>query len=485
MSLRLPAPVLAVLGGLASVLAFAPFGLSPLMPACLALLAWLWRDAAPRRAAWLGFCWGWGAFFAGVGWLIVALHRYGGMPAPLAALSIALLAVYMALWPTLAGWLFARLRSRHWLCDAALFAACWILGEWLRGWVFTGFPWLAVGYSQTPPSPLAGFAPVLGVYGVGFLACLLAALAVFGWRERGKLAAVWVLVLGSGFALGSVSWTAPLGSPVSVALVQTNVPQQMKWDAERFNTVLAANLDAVREARARIIVLPETALPTLLENVPPNYLVLMNLMLRQRGGVGVVGVFTRDGDGHIYNSAVTVGSDRVQQYSKRHLVPFGEFSPPMFGWFYQLAHIPMSDQSRGRSATPLAIAGQKLAVNICYEDVFGEELITSLPEATLMLNISNLAWYGDSHAQPQHLQIARMRALETGRPMLRSTNTGMTAVIRPDGSVQAVLPAFTRGVLNAEVRGYQGLTPYSRWGNWAILAVIASSLAAALWRRRA
>ncbi|WP_417067701.1 apolipoprotein N-acyltransferase [Niveibacterium terrae] len=485
MPLRLPAPLLAVLGGLASVLAFAPFGLSPLMPACLALLAWLWRDAAPRRAAWLGFCWGWGAFFAGVGWLIVALHRYGGMPAPLAALSIALLAAYMALWPTLAGWLFARLRSRHWLADAALFAACWTTGEWLRGWVFTGFPWLAVGYSQTPPSPLAGFAPVLGVYGVGFLASLLAALAVFAWRERGKLAAAWVLVLGAGLALSLVSWTAPLGSPVSVALVQTNVPQEMKWDAERFNKVLNANLASLRDARGRIIVLPETALPTLLDNVPPNYLELMTLMLRQRGGEGVVGVFTRDGDGHIYNSAVTLGSDRAQQYSKRHLVPFGEFSPPMFGWFYQLAHIPMSDQSRGRSATPLAIAGQKLALNICYEDVFGEELIASLPEATLMLNISNLAWYGDFHAQPQHLQIARMRALETGRPMLRSTNTGMTAVVRPDGSVQAVLPAFTRGVLNAEVRGYQGLTPYARWGNWAILFVIACSLAVSLWRRRA
>lgn len=482
---RLTSPVLAVLGGLASVLAFAPFGLSPLMPLSFALLVWLWREASPRRAAALGLLWGWGAFFAGVGWLIVALHRYGGMPLPLAVLSIALLAVYMALWPALAGWLFAKIRCRSWLADAALLAACWTLGEWLRGWVFTGFPWLAIGYSQTPPSPLAGFAPLLGVYGVGFIVALLAAALVLGWGRWRRLAALWALVLVSGFALGFVRWSTPVGEALSVSLIQTNVPQQMKWDEMRFQAVLEANLDSIRDARGRIIVLPETALPTLIDNVPPTYLELLGLMMRQRGGEGILGVFTRDGDGHIYNSAVTLGAGRVQQYSKRHLVPFGEYSPPLFGWFYQLAHIPMSDQTRGRSAAPLALAGQKIAVDICYEDVFGEELIGSLPEATLMLNISNLAWYGDSHAQPQHLQIARMRALETGRPMLRATNTGMTAVIRPDGSVQAVLPAFTRGALNAEVRGYQGLTPYARWGNGAILAVIACALAFALYRRRA
>ena len=273
--------------------------------------------------------------------------------------------------------------------------------------------------------------------------------------------------------------------PVSVALVQTNVPQQMKWDAERFNTVLAANLDSIREARARIIVLPETALPTLLENVPPNYLELMNLMLRQRGGVGVVGVFTRDGDGHIYNSAVTVGSDRVQQYSKRHLVPFGEFSPPMFGWFYQLAHIPMSDQSRGRSATPLAIAGQKLAVNICYEDVFGEELIASLPEATTDAEHQQprLVW---RLARPAPASADRADAGSGDRPadaafdQYRHDRGDPPGRIGPGGA--AGLHARRAERRGAWLPGADALCPL---GNWAILAVIASSLAAALWRRRA
>jgi len=223
----------------------------------------------------------------------------------------------------------------------------------------------------------------------------------------------------------------------------------------------------------------------LLEQVPQDYLAALEQAVHAKGAAGVMGVFTRDAEGHIFNSAVTFGGTTQQVYSKRHLVPFGEYSPPLFGWFYKLANIPMSDQSRGQSGEPFDLAGQKVAMNICYEDVFGEELIASLPEATLMLNISNLAWYGDSHAQPQHLQIARMRALESGRPMLRATNTGMTAVIAPDGMVQAVLPPFERGVLNAQVRGYRGLTPYARLGNWTVvtLALLIVGAACGLSRR--
>jgi apolipoprotein N-acyltransferase len=185
-----------------------------------------------------------------------------------------------------------------------------------------------------------------------------------------------------------------------------------------------------------------------------------------------MGVFRRDEAGRIYNAAVGLGTAPVQHYAKQHLVPFGEYSPPLFGWFYRLVQIPMSDQTRGApDQPPMQLDGQRVALNICYEDLFGAELIRALPAATLMLNISNLAWYGDSLAQPQHLQIARVRALETGRPMLRSTNTGMTALVRPDGEVAGVLPAFERGVLRVEVQGYQGLTPYARWGDRLALAV--------------
>lgn len=470
-------PLILFLAGALSVLAYAPFNLVLLIVPALGLLAWAWRDASPARAALYGLCWGAGAFFVGMGWLMVALHRFGGMPVALAALAIGLLSAFLALLPALAGYLFARLRRGHWLADALLVAAVWALAEWTRSWIFTGFPWLAVGYSQTPPSPLAGFAPVIGVYGVGFIVAGISAALAFAWsagrRARMAVASGTIGVLAVGAVLGQIAWTEAFGEPVRVALVQTNVPQDMKWDRERMQTVLDANLEALQGAQGQIVVLPETTLPMLLEHVPQDYLAALAQGVRERGGEGVMGVFTRDAEGRIFNSAVTIGGTAQQVYSKRHLVPFGEYSPPLFGWFYKLAKIPMSDQSRGQSGAPFDLAGQKLAVNICYEDVFGEELIASLPEATLMLNISNLAWYGDSHAQPQHLQIARMRALETGRPMLRSTNTGMTALIQPDGKVQAVLPAFTRGVLNAEVRGYRGMTPYARFGNWTVVLLSA------------
>jgi len=233
------------------------------------------------------------------------------------------------------------------------------------------------------------------------------------------------------------------------------------------------------------VVLPETTLPLLAEQLPAGYLAELAAPQRARGGELILGVFLRDEAGHVHNAALGLGAGPLQHYAKQHLVPFGEYSPPLFRWFYDWVNIPMADQTRGaREQPPLAVDGQKIAVNICYEDVFGEEIIRALPEATLLLNISNLAWYGDSFAQPQHLQIAQVRALESGRPMLRSTNTGMTAVVRPDGSVAAVLPAFETGALVTEVRGYTGMTPYARAGNLPAVALAGAILAWAWLRRR-
>jgi apolipoprotein N-acyltransferase len=192
-------------------------------------------------------------------------------------------------------------------------------------------------------------------------------------------------------------------------------------------------------------------------------------------------VAEQDAAGRYFNSAVSFGASPTQGYSKAHLVPFGEFTPPAFAWTLAVLHIPMSNFSPGAPRqAPLAIAGEKVAVNICYEDAFGEEIIRALPEASLLVNLSNTAWFGDSLAQPQHLQIAQMRALETGRPMLRATNTGMTAVVGPRGTVEQVLPPFTEGALMAQVRGYAGATPYVRWGNAPALALVAAALAAPL-----
>lgn len=482
----------ALLAGGASVFAYAPFELFPVAALSLGLLYYLLGaeisgHPRPLRGAFsLAFAWGLGAMLAGVSWLYVALHRFGGMPMPLAALAVLLFCAFMGFYAGLAGALFAYLRRARAGWDAALFAALWLLAEWLRGWVFTGFPWLASGYSQSPPSPLAGFAPLFGVYGVGGLLALLAALGVEALRQRnGRLLGVCAAVLLVGAGLRQVAWTEPVGEPLKVALLQTNVEQSLKWRPEMLRHWLERNLTMLRDNPAQLVVLPETTIPLLVDDLPPGYLDAVRGIAVANGADAVLGTFTRDGDGHIFNAAISLGLSPSGHYAKQHLVPFGEYSPPLFRWFYSLVNIPMADQTRGAERQPpLNLVGQKVAMNICYEDVFGEELIRSLPEATLMLNISNLAWYGDSWAQPQHLQIARMRALETGRPMLRSTNTGMTAVVRPDGSVQAVLPAFEAAALHAEVRGYQGLTPYARWGNWPAAGAALLMVGLAVLRKR-
>lgn len=494
----------AFLLGAASVLGFAPFQIFPLPLLTLAALAWLWREAAPRRAAALGFAFGAGCFLAGVSWVYVSMHAFGGMPAPLAALAAVLFCGYLALYPALAGYLFARLRRQRPGPDALLFAAAWTLAEWLRGWLLTGFPWLAFGYAQTPPSPLAGYAPLLGVYGVGFVAALIAALAglTFGsgttpaaraaaaaetpgrFRRRASLlpaAAAAAVLLAAGAGLATIEWTQPAGRPLAVSLLQGNIEQSLKWKPERLQHSLETYLRLARAHPAQLVVLPETALPLMLDQLPRDYVAELRRAARDGQGDVLLGIAAQDAQGRYYNSAVGFAGDGVQAYRKSHLVPFGEFTPPAFSWTLALLRIPMSNFTPGPAVqAPLALAGEKVAVNICYEDVFGEEIIRALPEATLLVNLSNTAWFGDSLAQPQHLQIARMRALETGRPMLRATNTGMTAIVGPRGRVERVLPPFGEGALLGEVSGYAGATPYVRWGNAAALLLVGIGLLAPL-----
>ncbi len=463
----------AFLLGAAAVLGFAPFNLFPLPMLALAALFRLWHEATPRAAALLGFAFGAGLFLAGVSWVYVSMHAFGGMSAPLAALAAFLFCCCLALFPALAGFLFARLRSGRFLNDALLAAAAWTLAEWLRGWVLTGFPWLAFGYAQTPPSPLAGFAPLLGVYGVGFMAALVAVLAglTFRRRERRLPAAIAIAVLlAAGAGLGEIEWTQPVGKPITVSLLQGNIEQGLKWKPERLQLSMEAYLRLARAHPAQLIVLPETALPLMLDQLPRDYLDALRKPGQGRAGDLLFGIAVQDANGRYFNSAVGLAGGGMQAYGKRHLVPFGEFTPPAFAWTLALLRIPMSNFSPGPEVQPpLVLAGEKVAVNICYEDVFGEEIARSLPEATLLANLSNTAWFGDSLAQPQHLQIAQMRALETGRYMLRATNTGMTAIVNPRGRVERVLPPFSEGVLRGEVSGHGGATPYVRWGNAAAL----------------
>jgi len=482
--------VIAFLAGAATVLAFAPVGFYPLALASFAVLIHLWMRAAPRACFWSGFAFGLGLFGGGVSWVYVSLSQFGGMPAPLAGLATFLFCAFIALFCAAAGWLQARVPAADSVRACLIIPAAWTLFEWLRGWILTGFPWLSAGYAATgwPPE---GYAPVLGVYGLSFLTLSLAGMLwALVTKKKILLFVPLVAVLGAGQALRSVDWTAPVGDPVQAALLQGNIEQEMKFRPERYARILETYARLAEESSARLIILPETAVPRIYDRVEPEVLARFDAAAKRNGGDLLLGVPYREAQDRYYNSVVTLGTAPRQIYHKVHLVPFGEFVPPGFGWVLQVLQIPLSDFSRGSpEQAPLAVAGQRVAVNICYEDAFGDEIARRLPEATLLVNVSNVAWFGDSLAPSQHLQIARLRAIETGRMHLTATNTGITAAIDRDGRVLARLPQFAAGRLEIAAQGYAGATPYVRLRDWptlvgALLALAIASLIAVAKRSR-
>ena len=491
--LRLNNSVLAFGAGLLAVFGFAPFGLFPLTVFALAVLFTQWlRAENARTAARIGWAFGFGLFGAGIGWIYIALHDYGDMPFLLALPATVLFAAFLALFPALAGYVQARLRVPAWARVVLVMPALWVLIEWLRGLIFTGFPWLTMGYSQAAASPLAGYAPLLGVYGVSLVvavsAGLFSLLWLARWNRQGKIAwAILIMLWIFGVALRTVEWTQPQGEPIRVSLAQGNIPQELKFREEKLVETLEVYRKLVQQSDARLIVLPETAVPLLQQEVPENYAAILRDHMRQNGGDIIIGAFERD-RGQFYNSVFTLGTAESQSYRKNHLVPFGEFIPlrPALGWFInEVLNIPMGDLARGGVDQPLLkVAGQKVAVNICYEDAFGEEIIRPLPEATLLVNVSNDAWYGNSHAAMQHNQLSQMRALETGRMMLRATNTGVTSIIGRSGRILQMLPQHEEGMLTRMVQGYVGSTPYVRWGNALVIGLMGLMLGAAWWLRR-
>ncbi|HET9339684.1 MAG TPA: apolipoprotein N-acyltransferase [Casimicrobiaceae bacterium] len=497
--------VLAALAGALTVFGFAPFGVALLPVATLAVLFLLWRDEpSPRRAAWLGFLFGAGLFGAGVSWIAIALERFGGMPAPLALVGIAGFCAYLALWPALAGYATARLAPAGNAARLVAAGGAWTLAEWLRGFVLSGFPWLAVGHAQLPGSPLAGLAPVGGVFLVSLavaaaaalVACGIEALARPAWRRvAASVAAIAALFIGGGL-LDTVAWTTPNAAPVAVSLVQGNIPQEEKFDPALRERAFRIYAELVAASRGRIVVLPESAFPVFAADVPHDTIEALASTMQARGGDVLVGLFTvrppdaGESQPRIHNSVVTLGVSRTQLYRKRHLVPFGETIPakPLVGWVIErVLAIPLSDQAPGPAdQPPFAVGGERLSVNICYEDAFGGELAGWSRDATMLVNVTNDAWYGRSVAAWQHNQIAAMRAKETGRPMLRATNTGVTSVIEADGAVRIQLPWFRRGILETTVTGRSGSTPFMRWGNAiAVVAALVLAALAALAARRA
>jgi len=478
----------ALLAGAAAVLGFSPLDVPIATLVALAVLVHLWMRAESPRAAFLdGYAFGLGLFLAGVSWIYVSLARYGGMPAPLAAIATLGFCAFLALFPAAAGWAHAKFaRPQTFLLSIP---AWWVLFEWLRGWILTGFPWLSVGYAAID-TPLAGYAPVGGSFLLSFLFLTAAGLLclVAAGQRRMLAAGAFALIGVAGAALQRVEWTEPAGAPVEVGLLQGNIPQQQKFYPERYGRMLRAYALLAEASPARLIVLPETALPRFLDLVDPGYLQLLGDIARRNGGDLLIGAPRRTEPGVYYNSVLSLGSSPPAIYDKRHLVPLGEFVPPGLHWLVLgLLRIPLADFSRGADdQRPLAVAGQKVAVNVCYENAFGAEIARMLPEASLLINVSNVAWFGDSLAPGQHLQISRMRALETGRAHLMATNTGITAAIDANGAVQDQLPQFVAGELRVHAQGRSGATPYVRFPDWPVIALCAALAAffALRWRSR-
>ncbi|MBK9132369.1 MAG: apolipoprotein N-acyltransferase [Gammaproteobacteria bacterium] len=487
--------LLALVAGALLPLAFSPFDLPLLAPACAALLFASWRGAEPRQALGRGYLSGLALFGLGVNWVYVSMHDFGGMSAAMSVAVTALLVAVLAVFPALAAYLSVRLsrpRGRESrVAILLIYPTVWTLFEWVRGWFLTGFPWLNLGYSQID-GPLAGLAPLIGVYGLSLAVALSGAvlLALFERRVSTAfravcLAALAGLWLGAVFA-GTLEWTEPEGRPLRVSLVQGNVSQDMKWQPGMMEPTVALYRELSRAHwDSDLIVWPETAMPMYYLQAEP-YLDELGEEARAHGSELLVGLIYLDpASGNYYNSMVSVGGESAsrQVYHKHHLVPFTEYLPfnAVLGGLVDLLDVPMSDFSAGPARqAPFEVAGQQVGMSICYEDAFGEEMIRMLPRATLLVNVSNDAWFGRSVAPFQHLQIARMRALETGRPLLRSTNTGISALIGYRGELLATSPQFEVHVLSGEVQPRQGSTPYVRMGNAAFLALAGAMLLAGM-----
>lgn len=491
----------------------------------VAALAWQIGGRSPRRAAGIGLVFGTAWLVSSTWWLFVSLHSYAALPGWMAVLAVLALSASLSLYLAAGFAGFARWRSagvghhgryKHSGRDALLFGAVWLLAELARGVLFTGFPWAASGYAQVD-GPLSVLAPWIGVYGIGFIGSVLAAWPALAWRNErfGRRAspaarsvaprsaagaarravplAVSLAALALLAATGPAQFTQASGT-LTVSLVQPNVPQDQKFQAAQIPELLAAAAAQLLSARGELVVAPETVIPVLPDELEPGYWTALSRPFRTGARAALFGLPLGDERIGYTNSAAGLSAasasmpDGFYRYDKHHLVPFGEFVPNGFHWFTQLMNIPLGDFNRGPVAqASFPFHGERIGANICYEDLFGEELAARFIDASsapnLFANISNIAWFGDTIAIDQHLQISRMRTLELQRPMLRATNTGATAVIDHQGHVTAALPRYTKGVLDAEVQGRTGLTPFaiwaSRFGLWPLWLIGAAVVAIA------
>ncbi|MCW9013354.1 MAG: apolipoprotein N-acyltransferase [Gammaproteobacteria bacterium] len=463
----------ALIAGLLLPFSYAPYNQFWLM---FPLLGWLFLitvNQLPKRAFYRGWWFGMGWFAHGISWIYYSLHYHGNTPVFLATLIILLLAAYLSLFPGLALY-SARKFFKATLTKqlAVIFPLFWLLSEWLRGYFLTGFPWLQTGYAQID-TPLAGYAPVIGGLGMSGLVALssgLLAIAVCKKDYKAPLAVlafIWLV----GFGLMQYNWTESAGNKIKVSMIQGNIPQSQKWKRHMHPVTLDMYLKLTRQHwDSDLIIWPETAIPDYQHRVT-YYLKNLKQEAEVQDTDVLLGLFVRDMEkGRYYNSVLSM---RDGMYQKRHLVPLGEFFPfrELLEFFTRWIKIPMSDVDSGPEQQSLVTAaGQSLGINICFEDAFDRDVLKSLPEASLLVNLSNDAWFEDSAEAWQHHQIARMRALETGRYMLRSTNTGVSSIIDEKARVLAISPQFEQHVLTYDVQPMKGSTPYVIWQNYLTVA---------------
>jgi apolipoprotein N-acyltransferase len=479
--------------GCLTTLAFAPFEWSLLIPIALLPFLYVCLTNSPRDSAGHAFWFGFGLFLTGTYWIYISVVVFGHAPVWIALLLMLGLVLLMSLYFWLVAWLISRLASGEPWRMLIVAPAVWVLVEWARGWLLTGFPWMALGYSQVDSS-LAGWAPVLGVYGVSALMvlCVAAILLALLTRGRQQIIAIAIVVLPGliGAGLRSIDWTEAAGEPLTATIIQGGISQDRKWLDEQFQPTLDFYRSETRKVAASdIVVWPEVAIPTVTD-LAENYILALESDSRISGQTILFGILERvterSIEPRVYNSIIGLNGERRQVYRKRHLVPFGEYFPvptQVREWMRMLS-LPHNDLSAGADVQPLIRTreGVELAVAICYEDAYGSEQLYALPAAGILINVSNDAWFGDSIAPHQHLQIARMRSLEVGRYTVRATNTGISAFIGPKGKVLESGAQFQPVTMTRSIVPHQGSTPYVSAGNWPIL-IACFCVVAVFWLR--
>jgi apolipoprotein N-acyltransferase len=491
---RFAGSAVAFVAGALLACSIAPLSLWPLAFLMPAVLFWLWEGARPKRAAVLGFWFNVGTFAVGTYWLYIAIEQIGGAPLWLTVILMAGLLAIMGAYFYVMGWLVARfLPERGWLRWIVGLPAAWMFVEWWRSWFLSGFGWLALGYSQTD-SWFAGFAPVAGQFGMGYLVALVAGalltLLLGSRNERIAACVIVVATFGAGRVLLDREWVSPSGGPLTVAVIQGAIPQDEKWIEDNLPKTRELYAKLTREAHgAKLIVWPESAIP----DIANNYIDFLGGVYKDASAHGsalVLGAMReadnqRTGQQEYFNSIIAMDRnvEGIGFYDKHHLVPFTEFVPvPNFvrNWL-RLMNLPNADFTRGPVERPvLHAAGQRIAAGICYEDAYGGTQLPALNTATMLVNVTNDAWFGHSTARYQHLQISRLRAMEARRPMVRAANTGVSALIDERGRVVKTAPEYEPNVMRGEIQPQIGLTPYARMGNgpvicWALVLCFGSA----------